>query len=429
MSLLRVRRREARTDYPTSNLSELYRRREAFSFDSGVPVDGATAARHAAVWACKDLVGRLISTLPLDEYRREAGVFTALPPPPVLLSPDGELDVSDFNYQVLDALLTHGNAFALIERYDRDGWPAQVRTLPQASVSYQRKGRIGPIDWKIEGKKVTKYPEGDLWHIPAYVIAGCPVGLSPISYAALTVGHGLAAQAFAARYFRDGAIPTAVLKNEAEVPGPLAELVQQRWIDNLAGNRKPQVLGDGWAVEWPSVSAQESQFLEAIRANAGDVCKFFGVDPSDIGVMVPGASRSYQSVEAQQIQLLVRTLGPWIVRLERAWSRLRPRPKFVRFNTEEFTRLDTATLIKKIESLIRNGVLSVNEARQLLDRPGIGEDGDRYLWPPLRQQLSEVELAGLVDDADELINDVMPEPEPVPVAVPAPATNGNSGGA
>src|SRR5690606_16563696 len=151
---------------------------------------------------------------------------------------------------------------------------------------------------------------------------------------------------------------------------PVADLVRSRWEEALAGNRKAAVLGDGWQATFPQVSANESQFLEAIKANVADVCRFFGVSPDDIGAVVPGASRSYRSVEAQQIELLVRTLGPWIVRLERAWSRLRPGPRFVRFDVEELLRLDTATLVRKLEAGVRNGWLSVNEARQVLDRPG-----------------------------------------------------------
>lgn len=424
MSLFRRAGPEARTDYPTGNLAELYRRREVFAFDSGVPVDEVTAVRHGAVFSCVDLIARLISTLPLDEYVTMAGILQPVPKQPaVLMSPDGELDISDFNYQLLDAALKHGNAFALIEGHDREGWPSRLRTLPHGSVTFTRKGRIGPVEWRLEGKKIDKYPTGDLWHIPAYLCAGSPVGMSPISFAALTIGHGLAAQQFAARYFRDGAVPTAVLKNEAEVPQALAELVQQRWVDSLAGNRKPQVLGDGWDAEFMNVSANESQFLESIKANTADVCRFFGVMPEDIGSVTPGGSLTYSNVESRQLQLLVRTLGPWIVRLERAWSRLRPRPRMARFNVDEFLRLDTATLLKQIDTLVKDGIFSVNEARRILDRPGIGEAGDRYLWPPMRMQLDslELELGTDSDSPGATDPDLKPEPEPVRV----PSTNGS----
>lgn len=433
MSLFRLGRREVRSGWPppTDSLAELIRRREP-ALDSGVYVDGSTAARHGAVFACKDLIAREISTLPVDEFRKsKAGVFEELPRPTVLMSPDGELDIADFNYQVLDAALGHGNAFALIERYDAEHYPAQIRTLPNGAVTWETRKDSGRIQWRIDGKRIEKYPQGDLWHFPAYLRAGSPVGLSPLRFAALTIGHGLSAQQFASRYFRDGAIPTALLTNEAEVGPELAQLVLDRYEDALAGNRKAVALGDDWKVSFPTVSANESQFLEAIRANAGDVCKFFGVDPSDIGVMVPGASRSYQSVEAAQIQLLVRTLGPWIIRLERAWSRLRPGKRYVRFNINELLRLDTVTLIKKVTELIRNGVISVNEGRALFDRPGIGKAGERYLWPPMRSQLDELEMQLGTDSDSPGATDpeLKPEPEepPAPVRVPEPVSNGQGG--
>src|SRR5690606_15339710 len=134
VSLL-FRRRERRSwPPPTDSLAELYRRRES-SLDAGVHVDSTTAARHGAVFACVDLIARLVSTLPLREYRRVGGVFQEMPAQPrVLMTPDGELDVCDFNYQVLDSALKTGNAFALIERYDSDQYPSLVRTLPHGTV-------------------------------------------------------------------------------------------------------------------------------------------------------------------------------------------------------------------------------------------------------------------------------------------------------
>jgi len=191
------------------------------------------------------------------------------------------------------------------------------------------------------------------------------------------------------------------------------------------------VLGDGWDVDFVNVSANESQFLEAIKSNVADVCRFFGVMPEDIGSVTPGGSLTYSNVESRQLQLLVRTLGPWIIRLERAWSRLRPRPRYVRFNVDELLRLDTATLTKMIDTLIKDGVISVNEARRMFDRPGIGVAGDRYLWPPMRMQLDAVELAIGADSDSPAATDPELQPEPdvpaQPVGVPAMSGNGNGG--
>ena len=222
--------------------------------------------------------------------------------------------------------------------------------------------------------------------------------MSPIERASLAIGVGLAAHRFGAQWFRDGAIPTAVATNEAEVTQTAAQIVKDRILDTMRGNREPLVMGNGWKYDQVSVAADESQFLETIKANVADVCRYFGVLPEEIGG-TSGDSNTYANVEARNLQLLVRTIGPWVVKIERALSRLRPNGQFVKFNVDALLRLDTTTRMTAYQTAIRNGWMSVNEVRELEDRPRI-DGGDRFLWPPMRAQLSEEELLEGVDSED-----------------------------
>jgi len=387
------RRTEARADRPTGSLTELLRRREPV-VDAGVLVDGDSADRHGAVFACTDLICRLVSTLPVHEYDRASGVQRQLDTPPVLDRPDGELDITAWLNQVLDSLLKRGNAYGLIQRYDARGWPSQIATVHPDSVTWSRKGTYGPVDWKLEGEPIGKWPAGDLWHLPAYTLAGCPVGLSPITKAALTIGVGLAAQRFGATWFRDGMVPAALLTNEAEVPKELAELVKEMWRDALNGNREPVVLGDSWQYQQISIKPEESQFLDTIQANKADVCMFFGVSPEDIGgTRANGSTVTYQNIGQSNTNLLVRTINAWIVRLERALSGLRPRPRYVKLNPNALLRVDPKTQAEINDIELKNGTRNQDEVRELHELPPIpGGKGQRHNWPPWRVQLTEAEL-------------------------------------
>lgn len=387
------RRTETRSDRPTDSLTELYRRREPL-VDAGVHVDGDTAGRHGAVFACVDLIARLTSTLPVHEYDRIGGVQRQLATPPVLERPDGELDVTNWLYQALDSALKRGNAYGLIQRYDNRGWPAQIVSVHPDCVSWSRKGNYGPVEWKLEGEPIGKWPAGDLWHLPAYTIAGCPVGIAPITYAALTIGIGLAAQRFGATWFRDGMVPAALLKNEAEVPPELAELVKEMWRDALSGNREPVVLGDNWSYEPISIKPEESQFLDTIQANKADVAMFFGVAPEDIGATrANGSTIVYQNIGQSNTNLLVRTVHAWIVRLERALTAVRPRPRYVKLNPNALLRVDPKTQAEISDIEIKNGMRNQDEVRELHELPPIpGGKGQRHNWPPWRVQLTEAEL-------------------------------------
>lgn len=399
---------ESRADRPTDSLAELLRRREMV-VDTGVHVDGDTAARHGAVFACRDLIGRLVSTLPVHEFDRVGGVQRQLATPPVLVKPDGELDVANWLYQDIDSLLMRGNAFGLIQRYDARGWPAQIVSLHPDSVGWSRKGRYGPVDFTLEGKPIGKWPAGDLWHMPAYTLAGCPVGVSPITYAALTIGVGLAAQRFGGTWFRDGMVPAALLTNEAEVPTGLAELVKDMWRDATMGNREPVVLGDGWEYKPISVSPEESQFLDTVQANKADVAMFFGVDPEVIGATrAGGSSVVYQNVGQANTHLLVRTINAWIVRFERALTDIRPRPRYVKLNPNALLRVDPKTQAEISDIELKNGTRNQDEVRELHELPPIaGGKGQRHNWPPARVQLTNAELNEGFDEGNKAVMDLV----------------------
>ena len=394
--------REQRGD--TNNPMELLRRRMApiFGRDGSVYVDVSSSERLGTVFACRDLIARLLSTLPVDTFTRRGGVFTPVEPKVSFFDtpdPSWRVDGTDWLYQIVDQLLARGNQFGLIQGLDRQGYPSALHLLTSDQVSCDTKGKTGPPMWRVEGEPTELWPSGPLWHVPAYTRPGTPLGMSPIERAALTIGIGLSSLHFGAQWFRDGAIPTAMLRQtEATLNDTGARLAKDRFLEATRGNREPVVFGKGWEYQQISVSPNESQFLETMKANVADVCRFFGVLPEEIGG-TSGDSNTYANVESRNLQLLVRTLGPWVVRIERALSRLRPNGQFVKFNTDALLRLDTATRMKAYETAIRNGWMSVNEVRELEDRPRI-EGGDQYLWPPGRMQLTEPELEEGADEVD-----------------------------
>lgn len=405
MTLFR-RPREKRGTYDTNSAVELLRRRMAplFGRDGTVFVDVDSSERLGAVFACRDLIARLLSTLPVDTFTKRGGVFTPVEPKVGFFEtpdPVWRVDGVDWLYQITDQLLARGNQFGLIQGLDRQGYPAALHLLSCHQVSVETQGANGPPLWKVDGDPVEMWPAGELWHIPAYTRPGSPMGMSPIERAALTIGIGLSSLQFGAQWFRDGGIPSAMLRQtEEELTQTAAQLAKQRFLDATRGNREPLVVGKGWEYQQIAVAAEESQFLETTKANVADVCRFFGVFPEDIGGS-SGDSMTYANVESRNLQLYVRTLGPWVVRIERNLSRLRPNGQFVKFNIDALLRADSTTRVSVYDKAIRAGWLSVNEVRALEDRPGIGDGGDRYLWPPGRAQLSMDELEEGVDTEEE----------------------------
>jgi hypothetical protein len=377
---------------PTQSVTELVRRRlqlEDF-------VGAASPNAHAAAFASRDLIARLVSTLPIHEFERAAdGRLVKVDQQPTLLdTPEDDLDINDWIYaQLFGGVLTAGMSFGLVAATDGPDSASRVLSLSPQSVSLApRKSPLEPPQWLVEGKPEAVWPVGRLWIVRGYPVPGSPVSLSPLQLARLTINIGLGARRFADEFFRDGRVPAGVITHPETQPPDVVHAVQRVWVDETRDSREPRILTGGWSFQPERVMAEESQFLATINANAADVARFFGVAPEDIGASSGGGSVTYANVEQRGLQLVTRTIGPWVVRLERRLTRLRPPGRVIRFNLDGLLRTDQLTRERIINDGVRVGKLSINEARQLADRPGIGQDGDRYVWPPYRAQLSTPEL-------------------------------------
>jgi len=361
---------------------------------SGVGVTDQTALTHSAVWSCVDLISEIVSTLPISEYRATDGrLVKVASPPPLLEDPAGDgYGFEVWSRQLLVSALLRGNMFGWIERLGSDGWPTQIATLSPSEITCHRDRNGGPVEWYRDNKQVERWPDGPLWHVPAYTIPGSPVGLAPLTYAAETIGLGLAAMRYDAEWFTGGGLPIGTFETDQPLDDIQAKAIKGRVTEALE-QRGVMVLGYGNKFNAMQVSPQDSQFLETIKANADDVAKFFFRRPPG-----EGGSVTYANVEARSLDLLTYTLTGWMVRLEKAITRLRPRPRVVKFNADAFLRVDSMTRAKVIDMQVRGGVRSRDEVREKDDYAPIPDGtGGEFLWPPGATSVDATKEGGMSD--------------------------------
>jgi HK97 family phage portal protein len=347
---------------------------------SGVPVNDDQALRLSAVWRCVDLICELVSTLPLDEYRKVGGAAPEQLSPSMLLSdPAGDgYGAEVWLRQVMMSGLLRGNVFGFITDIGEDFWPRHVEVLHPDRVGLRREKNQGPVAWLLDNKPIERWPAGPLWHVPVYPTPGSPIGLSPIRYAAETVGLGLAVQRFGSQWFGGGAHPTSILKGEDVIDEEQAKILKARILAATRDNREPLVLGGGFTLDSIQVSPDESQFLETIKATADDIAGFFFRRPPGEGGQV-----TYANVEARSLDLLTYTLNGWLVRLERALSRLLPRGRFVKFNADALLRVALKDRYEAHALALRSGLSNQDERRALEDlAPLPNGEGQKFNWPP-----------------------------------------------
>jgi HK97 family phage portal protein len=353
---------------------------------AGVGVSDQTALTHPAVWSCVDLISELVSTLPIHEYRAAEGRLVKVAGgSPLLEDPAGDgYGFEVWARQFLVSWLLRGNNFGWVERLGADGWPIQIPLLHPDEITARRPRTAGPIEWYRDNKRVERWPEGPLWHVPAYTVPGSPVGLSPLAFAAETIGLGLAAMRYDAEWFTGGGLPLGTFETDQPLDDTQAKAIKGRVTEAIA-DRGVMVLGYGNKFNPMQVSPQDSQFLETVKANADDVAKFFFRRPPG-----EGGNVLYANVEARSLDLLTYTLTGWMVRMEKAVTRLRPRPRVVKFNADAIVRVALADRYKAHDTAIRAGFKSRDEVRDLENFAPIPDGtGGEFLWPPYATSLTE----------------------------------------
>lgn len=338
------------------------------SIAGNVAVSSDTAMRMSAVWAA--VMGRadLISQCPAEVKRDYAGLSYDMPLSSFLLDPDGSgRGFDDWLFAGQVALDRGGNNVGVVQSRDSLGLVRQVELVDMNATSVQAAGVGRRITrWKIGG---TWYTPAEVWHERQYVVPGVPLGLSPIAYAAWTIGGYLSAQQFGLEWFTSGGIPPVHLKNTANELTTKQSNRAKRKFQATQVERTPFVSGNDWEIDILSVQPNESQFLETMGAGISDIARFFRLPADTLDAATTKGTIVYANIAQRSVYLLQMFLGGSIKRRERMLSTTLPKPRNVHLDTDVLMRLDPQTLVAVQGMEIANRTLAPSEGRAARNRP------------------------------------------------------------
>lgn len=328
-------------------------------------VTSATAMRHSAVWACLRLRADLVSTMPIDVFRRIGNGQVEVPRPPVLVKPGGErVGIEEWMYSTQVDLDRSGNTIGLITERDGGNRPRRIdlQVLDEVSVIVKR----GLLEkYRIGGQL---YDPENVWHERQFTLSGCHVGLSPVAYAAWSIGQYLSALDFTLDWFGNGAVPSAHLRNKEKVLTPAESAEVKTRFKASVQSGDVFVTGSDWEYDMIQAKASETQWLEAQQTSISDVARFFGCPSDLIDAAVSGQSVTYANIAERNLQFLVLNLGPAVVRRERALSNLVAPPRYVKLNSDALLRMDPKSRAEAFKLQIESRTLAPSEARELDNR-------------------------------------------------------------
>lgn len=382
------------------------------------PVTTDDAMRHSAVWSALRVRANLISSLDISCYTTyvdstgdKLKLQVALPP--VMVEPSPGIYFPEWMYSSQVDLDRYGNCFGLIKRSDALNVPQRIDLVPAGDVRV-RLAKDGTVSYRI-GRR--EYAANEVWHERQYTVAGIPVGLSPISYAAATIQQHKSAQAFSIAWYTNNAVPAGHLKNTGRRMDPAeARLTKDRFKAAMQGGGDVFVTGNDWEFSPIVAESNDQVWLSSMNASDADVARFFDVPADIIGAGAgPGSSITYANITQRFLQLLTVHLGPTLRRRKDAFTHgLLYGPRFAEFDTTQLLAMDPASLSAMLGQQIRDGIRTPNEVRnQYYNLPDMVDQA-----PPSYATVGLPALieAGVLspDDARQMLG--VPGPAPGPPA-------------
>lgn len=361
--------------------------------DSGVRVGAYTILTYGPVFRAVTLIAGDVAKIPLFIYRRTTGEgkIRAFDHPAYQLlryEPNELMTAATFwNTMALHRLLW-GNFYSLIETDGAGNPTALLPLLPDrtepwidpATGQLWYKTRIGNVDKYF-------YPD-EVLHVPGLAFDGLK-GYSVLSLAKNSVGLGLAAEKFAAKFYRHGAKASGVLMTPRGLSKPAQENLERSFEEKHTSLDKAHrviLLEEGAKFIPLSIPPNEAQFLETRQQQVRETALWFGVPPHKLG---DNSRTAYNSLEEENASYVSDTLDATFVPIEQECRR--------KLLTKEQRKRDTHVIEFQRQALLRskmserytayavgitNGFLSRDEVRAAENYNAIpGGKGKEYLVP------------------------------------------------
>lgn len=239
------------------------------------------AGRVGTVFACVDLNGRVLSTMPPYLVRGT----TPIPPRSWLKNPEPEryADWSEFVKQVVNSLQIRGEAFLWTTARYADGWPRRFIALNPDFISVDLVD--GNIEYRLGGAVLDS---DDVLHLKYQTYPNDLRGHGPLEACATNLVGAAAMEQYAANLASKGGVPWGVLRHPANLTGTQASDLQSAWT-RAAGRRDgaPAVLSGGVELEMLTLSPKDMALLELRVFDETRICSVLGVPPFLVGLPQP----------------------------------------------------------------------------------------------------------------------------------------------
>jgi HK97 family phage portal protein len=382
----------------------------------GNPLQNATLYRCVTMPAADIAKMRLKLMTDIGDISKET---TAAAFSPILNKPNRYQTRIQFYESWIISKLRTGNAYVLKERdarnvvaamYVLDPYRVRVLVAPDGSVFYELNADA------LAGVPADKVmvPDSEIMHDRINCLFHPLFGMSPLYSTSQAASAGLSMQEFSARFFTNAARPSGVLTAPGDIPQATADRLKNHWSEEYSqGNSgRVAVLGSGLKFEAMQQNAVDSQLIEQLKHSDESICAAFGIPAFMVGVKDPP---NYNNAELLDLQYYKQCLQSLIEHIELILTEglaLEGAGYHAEFDLTGLFRMDSQTQITTLAQAVDKGIMTHNEAREILDLPP--EPGGDVLMA--QQQMFSLEALANRGNAPAL--PAAPAPGVPPAAAP-----------
>jgi HK97 family phage portal protein len=237
---------------------------------------------------------------------------------------------------------------------------------------------------KRDGVGTETLLQDEVFHLRGLSLDGLR-GAGVIEYARQTIGLGLAAEQYAARFYSQNAMPSVALMHPAKPNREARQRIRDEYeadTGGLANAHRAVVLAEGIEVKPLGLSHEDSQFLQSRQFEVEEIARWFGVPLHKIQMTSKETSWG-SGIEEMNMDFIASALRPWAQAWQQAISRDLILDESQYYAEFLFDAMTVGRLLDRYQAFhlaITDGWMSRNEAREIENHNR--EDGlDTYLMP------------------------------------------------
>ena len=367
------------------------------SKDTGESVTPDNAMVLPTVFRCVGLLATVIAGCELRTYRNPGKVEVF----PKILD-KGTSDMTYTQYELWELVVAHlalwGNAYVRKIRNAADQIVDLIPIYPGAVTPRRVTQREAHITGVPAGTKLFEvkrmaddgtefvngtpliYTDFEIMHIPGLGFDGVQ-GLSPIQYAARTIGTAMAGDRLAAKFYSKGSILSGIIKVKAPLADQAqADAIRAKWMQKMAGTThaaEVAVLDAATDFQQLTIPPEALQFLESRRWQTNEIARMYGIPPHLVGDVERSTSWG-AGIESQNVGFVSYTIAGWTNRIEQRISRevIGINKQYTEFNLDRLMRGSMSERFTAYVQAISAGWMTRNEARineNMVPLPGLDE--------------------------------------------------------